>query len=596
MKNFLKPLILLFTLLAALGYAPKADARSSVSFSYFYDNLDPYGEWVEVSDYGYCWHPTGVDADWAPYSDGYWAYTDSGWTWVSYEDFGGITYHYGRWVRLEDEGWCWVPDYEWAPAWVSWRSSSNHIGWAPLPPRARFHRDLGISVGVDVEFDIGPAYYNFCEVSHFGDPALRPIIIDRSRNVTIINETTNITNITINKTTNNVFVGGPQFQTVSARSSRPIPVLKLRRQTDATAIRAAGGKMLAAQQGNELVVLAPEVTKSEAKVRPQKVARKLATATEDHGWKGVTDPEVKQQLQTKIKTEAKGREKSAAKPVQPEELQVVQDKLKGDAAQPTSAAEASPAKGKNKKAALQPAAESGTETIVSSPAPILGEPKTGKNKKGRGPTQNPEAVTPQAETAETAAPSPAVTGKGKKAKAQMTPRETMVQEADAVSTPSPMPKSSKKGKPGATGLQPFNAQPAEPQSETAPVEKKSKRNPNAVNTPDVDGAAMQVERQQRLLERQQQNAEAQEAARARRLEQQGAAEQRLQQQQLERARAQDAAPDRPRPPVQRRQLQQAPPQQITAEPGSQASPQGAAKGKKKVNKGEQKEEDRPVVP
>jgi hypothetical protein len=47
----------------------------------------------------------------APYSDGYWAYTDAGWTWVSSET-GGIVYHYGRWA-VEDEGWCWTPDYEW---------------------------------------------------------------------------------------------------------------------------------------------------------------------------------------------------------------------------------------------------------------------------------------------------------------------------------------------------------------------------------------------------------------------------------------------------------------------------------------------------
>lgn len=78
----------------------------------------PYGEWIEVGDYGYCWRPTGVDEEWTPYSDGYWTYTDAGWTWVSYEEFGGIVYHYGRWTQIEDEGWCWVPDYEWDPVWV----------------------------------------------------------------------------------------------------------------------------------------------------------------------------------------------------------------------------------------------------------------------------------------------------------------------------------------------------------------------------------------------------------------------------------------------------------------------------------------------
>ena len=49
--------------------------------------------WVEVADYGYCWQPAVAvsNAKWRPYSDGYWVYTDVGWTWVSYEDFGWAT-------------------------------------------------------------------------------------------------------------------------------------------------------------------------------------------------------------------------------------------------------------------------------------------------------------------------------------------------------------------------------------------------------------------------------------------------------------------------------------------------------------------------
>jgi hypothetical protein len=129
-----KALPLLVSLLALLATAaPRAEA--GVSLSFFQESLAPHGEWVEVGGYGNCWRPTGVDSDWSPYSDGYWAYTDAGWTWVSYEDFGSITYHYGRWVSVEDEGWCWTPGYEWGPAWVSWRHSDDHVGWAPLPPR-----------------------------------------------------------------------------------------------------------------------------------------------------------------------------------------------------------------------------------------------------------------------------------------------------------------------------------------------------------------------------------------------------------------------------------------------------------------------------
>src|ERR1700687_2264655 len=166
--------------------APRQANGAEVSVDFFYNNLSG-GSWIEVGDYGYCWQPdVAASADWRPYSDGYWAYTDLGWTWVSYEDFGWATYHYGRWVRLSGRGWVWVPgrdeDLEWGPAWVSWRTGGDYIGWAPLPP-ARGGIYAGVSIGghVDIDFDIGPAYYNFCEVRYIGEPVLRERIVDVSQ-------------------------------------------------------------------------------------------------------------------------------------------------------------------------------------------------------------------------------------------------------------------------------------------------------------------------------------------------------------------------------------------------------------------------------
>src|SRR5687768_11903934 len=78
--------------------AAQAQADVEVSFEFFNESLSPYGEWIEVGDYGLCWRPTNVSDDWAPYTDGYWSYTDAGWTWVSYEEFGSVAYHYGRWT------------------------------------------------------------------------------------------------------------------------------------------------------------------------------------------------------------------------------------------------------------------------------------------------------------------------------------------------------------------------------------------------------------------------------------------------------------------------------------------------------------------
>ena len=94
-----------------LSLIPRGQAATEVSINFFYDNLSPYGNWVEVGDYGYCFQPNVAvnNSSWRPYADGYWAYTDVGWTWVSYEDFGWATYHYGRWADLTDLGWVWVP-------------------------------------------------------------------------------------------------------------------------------------------------------------------------------------------------------------------------------------------------------------------------------------------------------------------------------------------------------------------------------------------------------------------------------------------------------------------------------------------------------
>ena len=53
---------------------------------------------------------------------------------ISDEPYGWATYHYGRWLYDDFQGWVWKPGVEWAPAWVGWRSNDDYIGWAPLGP------------------------------------------------------------------------------------------------------------------------------------------------------------------------------------------------------------------------------------------------------------------------------------------------------------------------------------------------------------------------------------------------------------------------------------------------------------------------------
>ena len=307
---------LLFLVLAAvlpLAAPRSAQAHADVSFDYFYDALLPYGEWIEVTGYGYCWRPTEVDADWAPFSDGYWAFTDAGWTWVGYEEFAGIVYHYGRWVNVEDVGWCWVPDYEWGPGWVSWRHGDDYVGWAPLPPRAYWQPEIGISTWADTAYDIGPGFYNFCRVRDFGAPVLRAVIINRTRNVTIIRNTVNITNITYNTYGDSpvIYNGGPSYAIISSRCERPIPALKLVRTThfDRADFHGGPGRWSpnARTVGNQLIVNAPIVAPPEQPAfLHDKVKRVFAADKVTTGWAGVKDVKVRDDLRQRFQRETKG--------------------------------------------------------------------------------------------------------------------------------------------------------------------------------------------------------------------------------------------------------------------------------------------------
>jgi hypothetical protein len=104
------------------------------------NDLTYYGDWQNLSGYGYAWRPR-VDAAWVPYQQGYWA-TDYpyGPTWVSSEPWGYAPYHYGRWANVGNQ-WFWVPDALnttpiYSPALVAFLplTDSNQIGWVPLGP------------------------------------------------------------------------------------------------------------------------------------------------------------------------------------------------------------------------------------------------------------------------------------------------------------------------------------------------------------------------------------------------------------------------------------------------------------------------------
>ncbi len=97
--------------------------------------LSAHGYWVTTAKNGRVWVPhANQTANWRPYYQGSWDYTEYGWTWVSDESWGWGPYHYGRWTWHDRHHWIWVPGYTWGPAWVRWRRGGGCVGWAPLGP------------------------------------------------------------------------------------------------------------------------------------------------------------------------------------------------------------------------------------------------------------------------------------------------------------------------------------------------------------------------------------------------------------------------------------------------------------------------------
>ena len=152
MKSITSSIRILFiaiAILAAGSTLSKAQDYYSGDASYqqFYDDLSPYGQWINDPQYGYVWVPD-AGSDFRPYySNGYWVNTEYGNTWVSSYNWGWAPFHYGRWTYSSFYGWTWIPGNEWGPAWVSWRSGGGSYGWAPLGP------------GISIDFSFGNSYY-----------------------------------------------------------------------------------------------------------------------------------------------------------------------------------------------------------------------------------------------------------------------------------------------------------------------------------------------------------------------------------------------------------------------------------------------------
>jgi hypothetical protein len=91
------------------GLLDAVSARYVTPGTYGVGDLDRYGRWRVVDQYGPVWIPTGVPAGWAPYTTGSWVLDPFyGWTWVDTAPWGWAPYHHGRWVHVGGF-WGWAP-------------------------------------------------------------------------------------------------------------------------------------------------------------------------------------------------------------------------------------------------------------------------------------------------------------------------------------------------------------------------------------------------------------------------------------------------------------------------------------------------------
>ncbi len=230
----------------------QSDYGGDIDYQGFYDELEPYGQWVSDPDYGYVWIPDAGD-DFRPYySNGYWAYTDYGNTWVSSYPWGWAPFHYGRWTYNSYYGWMWIPGNVWGPAWVSWRSGGGCYGWAPLGP--------GISINIAIGGYNCPSYWwNFAPQQYIFNRNWNRYSYGPSYNNTYINRTTIINNTYV--VNHNTYLGGPRrddLRQAIGRDPRPLAINNTR------------GPQRAQVRGNQLNIYRPAVSdRPRANMRPQ---------------------------------------------------------------------------------------------------------------------------------------------------------------------------------------------------------------------------------------------------------------------------------------------------------------------------------------
>jgi hypothetical protein len=238
--------------------------QPAVTYSYFYDSLSPYGSWVYVTDYGWCWQPTiaVTHHGWRPYAHGgQWLYSDVGWYWHSDYSWGWAPFHYGRWYCSPRVGWVWTPDYTWGPSWVTWRRTGDYCGWAPLPPRCYVRPGIGFSywgrnVGFNFSFGYSHDYYTFVPTGRFCDRRIIDHVVPTDRTRPIYRNSTVVNNYIVGNN-NTIINNGVGRDYVATHTRSEIPRVRVQDAAAATTTGRVQPDRLV-RNGAETVVYRPQ--------------------------------------------------------------------------------------------------------------------------------------------------------------------------------------------------------------------------------------------------------------------------------------------------------------------------------------------------
>ena len=275
-------------------------------------DLDEYGHWRYVADYGPVWTPMAVAPGWAPYRYGHWVWVAPwGWTWVEDEPWGFAPFHYGRWAFVESS-WCWVPGPVYvrpvyAPALVAFVGGGGFsvgvgigagVAWFPLAPREVFVPWYRTSPGYVNNVNVTNTRVNVTQVTNV-------------YNTTIINNnTTNVNRITYaNQHVNNAMTAVSHETFVNARPVQAnLAKVNPREMENAPVVR-----NIAAQPVRQSVMGAgrPETARPPASVTNRQVVatRQPPPPRAPLGQGRLPEPNVR--------TEAPGQTQTAARPGQP---------------------------------------------------------------------------------------------------------------------------------------------------------------------------------------------------------------------------------------------------------------------------------------